>query len=297
MIKFCVALVGALTLASCCFKSSHHYSEFKAPSRNMNVCGHLKDSVVLYCIFVDVNSYHPFSQFDVNSTMDSVRKATEWLECQAEYMHIPLSIQPVLHKTHNKVTLQEWKTPAALHGFKRPFTKRKYASYTNKWTDFIAKYAGRSVKQKNTGRIKTRVKAYNLESLIHILRNNYQTDGMAVMFFVNGYYEREACMSFNIYNNGPHPEYAVITHKNTSAIAHEFLHLFGGIDLYPHRHHPGFNYADLEEIYPNEIMRIAHKDINKLMLSPITKYYIGWQDDIPKSDLRMLYHYGDVLEY
>ena len=299
MNKLFAVILLVTTFFSCSKHIGYHYSEHTAPSRNKNVCGNLKDNVILYCIFVDVHAYHPFSAYDIESTMDSVHKATKWLECQAEYNNIPLNITPVLHKKGSRVSFHERKTLVRpyLHLFKKPLTKKKYAQYTNQWADYICHYAGRSVKQKNTAKVGTKVKAHDLESLIHILRNNYETDGLAVMFFVNGYYERDMCMAFNIYNNGPTPEYAVITHKSPGAITHEFLHLFGGIDLYPHAQHPGFNYKDIKEEYPNEIMRISHKNLDKLMLSPITKYYIGWKDDLPKSDLRMLYHYAEVLEY
>ena len=104
-------------------------------------------------------------------------------------------------------------------------------------------------------------------------------------------------MSLHTYSSGPEVEYTVMTNKNPAIIAHEFLHLFGALDLYPHDVHPTFNYAELEETYPDEIMRIQHKEINRLMLSPITKYYIGWQTSLDKENTRMLYHLYDVIEY
>jgi hypothetical protein len=68
------------------------------------------------------------------------------------------------------------------------------------------------------------------------------------MIFVNGFSHSLSSAKYH----GLGPEYSILTCKNSATIAHEFLHLFGAIDL-----------------YPNEIMRITHKNIDKLMLSPL----------------------------
>ena len=108
--------------------------------------------------------------------------------------------------------------------------------------------------------------------------------------------ENDPSFSLNSYTDKL-PEFSVITSKNPAIIAHEFLHLFGAVDLYPNATHTNFNLSSLEKTYPNEIMRITHKNLSKLEISPITKYYIGWQNDLSESDLRMLYHKAQVLEY
>lgn len=297
---FLLTLFIVLITTSCCiFKHGDTtYYEYTAPSRNTNVCGHLKDSVILYCVFVDVGRFHPFSEYDVTSTMDSVEKAACWLETQSAKSNIKLSVKPVLHKTRGKIAFHESRTLVRphLHPFKMPGEKRKYTRYTNQWADYISKYAGRGVKQRRSSKV-TRRRIIDLESMLAALRDKYTTDNVAIMFFVNGYFEHDACLTFNSYTNGPDVEYSVITQKNPAAVAHELLHLFGAVDLYPHQHHPGFNYKDIKEKYPNEIMRIAHKNINKLIVSPITEYYVGWNDTMPNPDLRLLYHQADVLPY
>ena len=100
------------------------------------------------------------------------------------------------------------------------------------------------------------------------------------MIFVNGFFHSLSSATYHANYHGLGPEYSILTCKNPATIAHEFLHLFGAIDL-----------------YPNEIMRITHKNIDKLMLSPITKYYIGWQDALDKPNTRLLYHKARVFEY
>lgn len=119
----------------------------------------------------------------------------------------------------------------------------------------------------------------------------------ALMIFVNGYYENNRSFTFNSETNGPNVEYSIITNKNTAVIAHEFLHLFGAIDLYPTQRYANFNFKDIDKNYPNEIMRIQHKEINKLEISPITRYFIGWETKMENKDTRILYHKSDFVEY
>lgn len=298
---YTLCIAALCSLSSCCLfihQNDYHYAEFTAPSRNTNVCAHLKDSVILYAVFVDVGRFHPFSEYDIHSTMDSIHKATRWIEEQAELNNMPLSINPVMHTIGRRMSFHESKTLARpnLNLFRMPGEKRKYTRYTNNWADYMSRYASKGVKPKRSNKV-TRTKIFNTETLIATLRDKYKTDNIALMFFVNGYYEHDACLTFNSYSHGPEVEYSVVTQKNPAAIAHEFFHLFGAVDLYPHPHHPGFNYNDLEEKYPDEIMRIAHKNLPKLMISPITKYYIGWCDTMPNPDLRLLYHQADVIGY
>jgi len=274
-------------------------SEYIAPSRNLNVCKTLKDSVIIYAIFVDVNSYHPWTQYDVDSTLDSLKKATSWIEDLAIKNNKTLTITPVIHSQQSKLSLSEHKIKpydlsldlGLLHS-----SNRKKIRTVDAWADKIAIYASKGVKKTEERKMKTKNKVSNLERLIARLRNQYRTDNVAVMFFVNGYYENTASASYHTYSNGPDVEYSIITNKNPAVIVHELLHLFGAVDLYPTTMH-NFNYTEIEENYPNEIMRIQHKSLNKLMLSPITEYYIGWIDDLDHDNTRLLYHKYNVLEY
>lgn len=273
--------------------------EYVSPSRNLNVCKTLKDSVILYAIFVDVNSYHPWTQYDIDSTLDSVKKSMNWIEKLAKENNKKLSINTVIHSQQSKLSLSETKIKPydlkldlnLLHSIEG----RKVNTVDN-WADKIATYASKGVKKTEERKMKTKNKVSNLERLIARLRNQYRTDNVAVMFFVNGYYENNPSASYHTYSNGPKVEYSIVTNKNPAVISHEFLHLFGAIDLYPNARH-NFNYKELEETYPDELMRIQHKSLNKLMISPITKYYIGWANDLDQDNTRMLYHKYNVLKY
>jgi len=218
------------------------------------------------------------------------------MECEAELNNVPLSINPVLHKTKNKWTFDEKKVLAKLEMEKVYSAKNKNENFMNSWADNISKYVHKGLRSKTTSKVET-IKQKTTESLIARLRDEYETDNIALMFFVNGYYEDDFSATFNTYTSGPNVEFSLITKKNPAVIAHEFLHLFGAVDLYPTSYHASFNFQEIAENYPDDIMRVQHKEITKLNLSPITKYYIGWQTELCKSDTRLLYHKTNVLEY
>ena len=295
-----IFLIGLLSACSIQFwRGTDDLSchEKVATSRDRNVCKTLKDSVVIYAIFVDVDQFHPWTEFDIASTLDSVDIAKNWILSQADTFGTKLSIKVIHHEQSSKHSFHERKAKAyPLNLNYLNSSRRKHENHVFGWADIISKYAGRSVKKRPSSKVGTQIKISNTERLIAALRDKYETDNVALMFFVNGYYEDFPSVTFNIHYDNK-VEFGIITGKKPAVIAHEFLHLFGAIDLYPHQNFRCFNYPELESLYPNEIMRIQHKNIDKLMLSPITRYYIGWQDDLDLANTRLLYHLERVLEY
>ncbi len=296
-------LFAAFSLTGCSIytnrTTAYHYESI-SPSKNRNVCALLKDSIIIYPIFVDVNQFHPWTTFDIESTIDSINTAMEWIKKEAEKAGQPLTLTVIPHKQKNKLSVNEGKIRPRYLSLNLNLLgsyKKKHRGHVDHWADKIAKHAGKAVKSRKESKLATKNKVINIERLTARLRDKYQTDNVAVMIFVNGYYENYPSMSLHTYTDGPKTEYSIITNKNPAVIAHEFLHLYGAIDLYPNANHPNFNYKELEESHPNEIMLIQHKNINKLNLTPITKYYIGWQADLDKVNTRLLYHKYDVVEY
>lgn len=267
-------------------------------TRNSNVCTHLNDTVILYAIFVDVGIYHPWTPFDIASATDSIQKAADWIAQQAKDRGKTLLIKPIIHKQGSKQTIYERsaRTSLSLNGIQAVSNRSK--KKLGPWADNIAAYASRGIKYRASSKIHQRFRVRNVESLNLALRDKLKNNNVGIMFFVNGYYEKHASYSFNI-ENGPYQrvEYSIITDKNPAVIAHEFLHLFGAVDLYPHRAYPNFNFQELAENYPDEIMRIQHKHINKLMISPITEYFIGWRDTLDKPNTRLLLHKAWLPQY
>ena len=84
--KLSIFLILVFLLAACgLFKPTIIYQEYdKIPNtKNQNTCKLLKDSVLVYAVFVDTDIYHPWTEFDIESTMDSLKKASNWIQQQA----------------------------------------------------------------------------------------------------------------------------------------------------------------------------------------------------------------------
>jgi hypothetical protein len=296
--KIIIGFLIAFSLLSCSVIRVECNQEAMPTSKNQNVCKELKDSVIIYAVFVDAGIYHPWSLYDVNSTIDSIQKAADWMESQASSSGKHIGINVVNHKHGSKLSFTEARARSggldinrALGGRKRQVRAHNY------WMDRISRYTGRGMKKPPAGKLGTRNRIRNTERLMAALRDKYKTDNVALMIFVNGYYEHDPSFALYTESNGPRTEYCLMTTKNPAVIAHEFLHLFGAVDLYPTMRFANFNFADIDKNYPNEIMRIQHKEISKLEISPITQYLIGWKDDMDHRNTRMLYHKSNFLEY
>jgi hypothetical protein len=299
--KFKLALL--LSLLFLCILPSCYTVQYTAgyealpTTKNQNVCGFLKDSVIVYAIFVDAAGYHPWTEFDIESTLDSVNKAMSWVEQKAHDSNNHVGINVVQHKQSSKWSFPERKARTTLRMGYATSTKRRHIVSFDSWADAIAKYAGKSVKKATGSKVGTRNKVINAERLIANLRDRHETENVALMFFVNGYYENNPSYSFNTETNGPDIEYSIITNKNPAVIAHEFLHLFGAIDLYPTARYSNFNSVELRAAYPNEVMLVQHREITKLEISPITRYFLGWQEALDKPNTRLLYHKSNFVVY
>lgn len=299
--KKTLLIVSVLTAIVACRRIHviNYGSYDKIPNtRNLNTCKTLTDTVQTYLIFVDTDIYHPWTEFEIKATLDSIDKATKWIENQALQFGHQIKIQNNQHKQGTKLTINENTVRASLsaNGMHEPM-KRKAMRKLLPWADAIAKYAAKGMKYRPSKKIHMRLKVDDMESFQLALRDDLESADVAVMFFVNGFYEQHQSFSYYTQSEDLNTEYSIITTKNPAVIAHELMHLFGAVDLYPNQHFPNFNFQKIAKVYPNGIMRIQHKEINKLEVTPITSYFLGWQDSLSESDNRLLLHKHNVLEY
>ena len=45
-----------------------------------NVCKSLENKTVLYAVFVDSEGTHPWTEYDISSTLDSIQVSINWLK-------------------------------------------------------------------------------------------------------------------------------------------------------------------------------------------------------------------------
>lgn len=253
-------------------------------SRDNNVCKRLQGKVVFYAIFVDSRHIGPWSAFDITSTLDSISKSMNWIMENAKQDSIPLEILIDYHispqGTIPIVSNFQRKTLSATL-FRMPIHSGIKDVY--KWADKTAAIAGKSFPADTSSIITTKNTINNRERLIAKLRDIHKTDNVALVYFINNYYQNEASVAFDTQSSSQ-VEFAIVSQKSPSIIAHEFLHLFGAWDLYITPFDDKRKQRKKKKLamqyFPNEIMAFAYRNIENLEISDFTKYLIGWKHEL-----------------
>ena len=265
-------------------------------SVNNNVNKKLSGSVVLYAIFVDSKYTNPWSSHDIKSTIDSLNRAINWIENKADDDSVFLNIELDYHST-----------PQGRVPIKNDFTKKTLSSTLYKmplwsgvrdihrWADKIAKEAGKSLPKDTSPMTNIKNDLKTRERLIARLRDIHKTDKVALMYLINNYYTDEVSVTFDISADN-NVEYSIVSFKNPSVIAHEFLHLFGAYDLYltpfDTKKKEKKKKEKLMAMFPDEIMAYAHRNIDSLKISGFTKYLIGWENELSQEYQTLLFDKG-----
>lgn len=266
-------------------------TEVQFASKENNVCKILKGRVVVYAIFVDSKYTMPWTEYDINSTLDSLKIGMDWIMKKAKDDSIYLDIEIDYHKTAKGVVpINNDFSKKTLSGtlYKMPLYFGIKDIY--KWADKIASEAGKSLPKDTSLVIKTPNKANDRERLIARLRDIHKTDNIALMYFINNYFTNEVSVTLDI-NSFQNVEFSIVSFKKPAVISHEFLHLFGAWDLYvtpfDNKRSAIQKKKQAMELFPNEVMAFAYRDIDSLEISQFTKYAIGWEKQLDKrySDL------------
>lgn len=272
--------------------STSRQTTAKFASRENNVCKILRGNVVVYAIFVDSKYTNPWTEYDIKSTLDSIQLGMNWIMKNANSSGIPLNIKLEYHKTSEGIV------PISGDFSKKTLSNTLYKvplfsgiKDIYRWADKIAAEAGRSLPAENSVIVKTPIRLTDRERLIARLRDIYKTDNIALIYFINNYYSEEISLAFDI-NSTDKVEFSIISFKNPSVIAHEFLHLFGAWDLYITPFDKDRKVRKKKklamELFPNEIMAFAYRNIDSLEISQFTRYAIGWDNELDKKYSKLL---------
>ena len=250
-------------------------------ARYKNVCKDLKGDVLLYFAFIDSKYTSPWTEYDIESTIDSIRAAITWLHTEARNNKIPLNIKVDFYIGPEFTTITRNMPETTVYKSVTNPNMRKAKENLNRWSDAIAKIAGASVTIHEKDGIPEIKPPKNKERLVAFLRDENKVESVAMFYLVNNYFKSDISIPVNIFDTED-VEFAIVSYKYASEIVHNFLHLYGAADM----HETVYRRQErkismLADRYPDDIMQDPYgKAINKLELSDYTKYLIGWIDEL-----------------
>ncbi len=250
-------------------------------AKNNNVCKELKSDVLIYAIFVDNKQTSPWTEYDIQSTLDSISVATNWIRKQAIENGYDISIKSDYYIGEEFSTIKRKLPEETIKQTIEESNLSTGIKALNKWADQIARKAGVTFNINDKEGIPEIKNPKNKERLLAYLRDEHKTENVALMFCVNNYYKEDISISVNTMSSND-VEFSIISYKYPAVIAHNLLQLFGAADL----HESPFRRIDrnislANEQFPNDIMQNPMgKDINNLTIGEYTKYLIGWEKDL-----------------
>lgn len=249
--------------------------------RNNNVCKELKGEVLVYFVFVDSKETSPWTEFDIQSTIDSLETAVQWIQQKARDNNISLRIVSDYHIGNEFTTVRKnLPNGSVLASVTEPNLKHGLDEM-NKWADNIAKTVGTNFNISDKDGIPDIKNPRDKERLVAYLRDENNVESVALLYMVNNYFRTDISIPINHLETDD-VEFAVLSYKYPSVIAHNILHLFGAADLFetPYRKNSK-KIEELQQLYPNDVMTDVYgRDLGSLNIGDYTKYLIGWKDEI-----------------
>ena len=246
-------LVGIIIILSCNHKYYKTKNAYAISTVNNNVCKKLYGDVLLYAIFVDTRQAKPWTSYDITTTLDSIRKSIAWIEGKAKANNIPLSINLSFHVNKGIIPIEQ-------HLYGESLSDMLFSSgidMIDLWANSIARKAGDSFPEDTSTIASTRNAITNRERLIARLRDKHNTDNIVLMYFINNYFTDEISLAM-FTSADVKTEFGIISFKYPSVIAHEFLHVFGALDLYispfERKKKAVKKRVAIMKAYPNEVM-------------------------------------------
>ncbi len=249
-----------------------------------NVCKDLKGETLLYLIFVDNQETIPWTEFDIQSTLDSLAIAIAWLEEQARKNNIILHIKSDYYIGDEYTTIKQRLPQTSVQETITTPNFNGGIETVNEWVDDICKRAGRSLVIPQKDGIPEMRQPKNKERLIAFLRDAYRVESVALLIMLNNYYKDDISIPLNTMNNDD-VEYAIVSYKYPSDIAHNVLHLFGAADLHETLYRRKKSSIDMaKNEFPDDVMQDPYaRDISALEVGEYTRYLIGWKNTLTEN--------------
>jgi len=247
-----------------------------------NVCKDFRNDVLVYFIFVDSKVTAPWTEFDIRTTIDSMKVAVEWLESQASKNNIELNILLGYYIGLESSTItKNLPEETVIGSVGNRGNISKGLSELNIWADNIARRVGSEVHIPEKDGIPEIKNPRNKERLAAYLRDQRQVEGVAILFMVNNYYRSDISIPVN-HMGSDDVEFAIVSYKYPAIIAQNILNLFGAADLSKTVYRRDEQKIKLaSEWFPDDIMQDVYaRNINELGIGPLTRYLIGWSKEL-----------------
>ena len=254
-----------------------------------NVCKELKGDVLLYFVFIDTKETSPWTDFDIRSTLDSVAVVSKWLTEKAQTNHIQLTVKTNYYIGKPYATVNKNLPNGSVKNTLYEPSVKKGMKVLNDWGDDVAKKIGTTFNLSPKDGIPEVKSLRTKERLIAYLRDQYSVESVALVFMVNNYYRVDISVPVNSFSNKD-VEFAIVSYKYPSEIAHNVLSLFGAAPLFKsvyRQTNSKIEYA--AKVFPNDIMQDPYaKNIAKQEIGPLTKYLLGWTSQLPNEYEKLL---------
>jgi hypothetical protein len=242
-----------------------------------NVCKDLRNNVLVYFVFVDSKVTAPWTDFDIQSTLDSMKTALLWIEDQARQNGVQLNIISDYYIGNDYTTIRRnLPNETVIKSINTPNLSKGLESL-NLWADNIAKKIGADVQIVEKDGIPEIKNPRNKERLVAHLRDEKQVESVALLYMVNNYYRSDISLPMNNLDTKD-VEFAIVSYKYPAIIAQNILYLFGAADLSKTIYRRDEKKIRLAaEYFPNDIMQDVYaKSIKDMEIGEYTKYLIGW---------------------
>lgn len=281
----------AFLLASCSLLSGGKgpdQREAHVATVDNNVCKRLKGRVVIYGVFVDSKVGGVWSTHDIRSTLDSVHVAADWIMAQARDRGIELDIIVGSHEKGGIVPVRSELPRGGLGGILHGMSP---VSTLDRWADKASRQVQYAFPRDTARTTLTKHGPKDRERLIAALRDRYSTDNVALILFINNYYGSETSVAVHTGSTAA-IEYATVAFKRPAVIAHEFLHLFGALDLYITPYDDQKQAEKRKQFamqrFPKEVMAFPFRGLDSLEIGTLTEYLIGWRREPLREDETLL---------
>jgi hypothetical protein len=244
-----------------------------------NVCKDLKNEVLAYFVFIDTKTTAPWTEFDIKSTLDSINVSINWLNQQAIKNNVKLQIRANYYIGKPYATVKRDLPQGSVEKSLNNSSLKQGFKDINLWADAIAKKVGSTFNIPEKDGIPEVKNPKNKERLIAYLRDENNVESVALILMVNNYYRDDISVPVNIYKTDD-VEFAIVSYKYPSEIAHNLLILYGAAPMYKcvyRRNEKKIFQA--QQAFPKDIMLEPYaKRINDLNIGPLDRYLIGWTD-------------------